>query len=76
MSFVDEYCYFLPMLGGGGCILKTPGFFFFLKLFFDNLIFKGRLSAVTFSFPAQKGNTGIAIHFPTRRVEQYGLLKG
>lgn len=57
--------------------VKHPSFFFFFfKLFFDNLIFKGRLSADTFCFLAQKGNTRIAIHFPARRVEEYLLLKG
>lgn len=48
----------------GVCILKVKLPMFFLKLFFDNLIFKGRFSADNFYFLAQKGNTGIAIHFP------------
>lgn len=65
---------FFQFCGGLHLESKNSQFFFF-KLFFNNLIFKGRHSADTFYFLAQKRNTVRALHFPTRRLGCL-LLKG
>lgn len=56
-------------------LAPAPPFCFF-KLFFDNLIFKERLTADTFYFFVQEGKLWNFCSFPTRRVEVCLLLKG